>query len=438
MKLTLMTFGKCIKPAKFLDRKKILILGGAYLHNKVVEAAQNMGLYTIVIDNVPDSPAKKIADKSYDINVSDVDAIVEMGKREGIDAVISVCLDFCQIYYQRICDRLGLFCWSTKEQSSILTQKILFKQACTHNDIDTIQTYGESDIAEQKKIEYPLLVKPSQSRGSRGIAVCYNNQDVLKAIKTAKSMSNDGQAVIEKYMEGKPDFQVTYLVADGVPYVVRTADRYLGSKDCNMEHVAIALSSPSKYTDMYFANVHHKVEKLIRRLNIKNAPLFFQGFIDGDTIRFYDPGMRFPGGEYDRFFSEVTGIDLMRMLVSLAVYGNYGEDVRMLHDKIAYLGGKYIFTLHSVIREGKISEITPKEHLLSIDGVKRVSYRHQTGDVVKMTYDVNQRVAEINIVKENKEGLIQSINSVQKKIKVLDENGDNMIFSPFSPDNLEI
>lgn len=421
------------------QRKKILILGGAYLHNKVVEAAQNMGLYTIVTDNVPGSPAKKIADKSYDINVSDVDAIVEMGKREGIDAVISVCLDFCQIYYQRICDRLGLFCWSTKEQSSILTKKILFKQACTQNDIDTIQTYGESDIAVNKNvIEYPLLVKPSQSRGSRGIVVCYNNEEVLKAIKAAKSMSSDGQAVIEKYMEGKPDFQVTYLVVNGIPYVVRTADRYLGSKDCNMERVAIALCSPSKYTDMYFANVHRKVRKLVRYLNIKNAPLFFQGFIDGDTIRFYDPGMRFPGGEYDRFFSEVTGIDLMQMLVSLAVYGNYGEDFRTLYDKIAYLNGKHIFTLHSVIREGKISEITPKAHLLAIDGVKRVSYRYQIGDAVKMTYDVNQRVAEINIVKENKEGLVRSINSVQKKIKVLDENGDNMIFSPFDPNNLEI
>lgn len=136
-------------------------------------------------------------------------------------------------------------------------------------------------------------------------------------------------------------------------------------------------------------------------------------------------------------FSEVTGVDLMQMLVSLAVYGNYGKDSRLLYDKIAYLNGKHIFTLHSVIREGKISEITPKEHLLSIDGVKRVSYRYEVGDVVRMTYDVNQRVAEINIIKENKEGLIRSIMSVQKKIKVLDENGNNMIFSPFNTNYLE-
>ena len=77
--------------------KKLLILGGAYLHNKVVEAAHEMGIYTIVTDNVPNSPAKKIADKAYDINVSDVDGIVEMCRRENVDAVLTVMLDFCQI-----------------------------------------------------------------------------------------------------------------------------------------------------------------------------------------------------------------------------------------------------------------------------------------------------------------------------------------------------
>ncbi|MDE6435426.1 MAG: hypothetical protein K2L07_14495, partial [Lachnospiraceae bacterium] len=296
-------------------KKKILILGGAYLHNKVVEAARDMGLYTIVTDNVPDSPAKKIADKSYDIDVSNVDAVVEMSEREGVDAVISVCLDFCQTYYPEMCHRLGLFCWGTKEQTNILTQKTLFKEACVRGGIDIIQTYSEGDIvADRSTVAYPLLVKPSQSRGSRGSVVCYNRKDALKAIEAARNISSDGQAVIEKYMGGKPDFQVTYLVVDGHPYVVRTADRYLGPKDYNMERVAIALSSPSKYTDMYFANVHHKVKELVRYLNIKNGPLFFQGFIDGDTIRFYDPGMRFPGGEYDRYFSEVTGVDLMKML----------------------------------------------------------------------------------------------------------------------------
>lgn len=418
-------------------KKKILILGGAYLHKKVVEAARDMGLYTIVIDNVPDSPAKKIADKSYDINVSDVDAVVGMSRREGVDAVISVYLDFCQTYYQRICQRLGLLCWGTKEQADILSQKTLFKEACVQSGIDIIQTYRECDIAANSgAVAYPVLVKPSQSRGSRGAAVCYDSEDARKAIEAAKSISIDGRAVIEKYMGGKPDFQVTYLVVNGCPYVVRTADRYLGPKDCGMERVAIALLSPSKYTDMYFSNVHHKVKELVRRLNIKNAPLFFQGFIDGDTIRFYDPGLRFPGGEYDRYFSEVTGVDLVKMLVSLAVHGDYGEYSGLLHDKIACLNGKYIFTLHSVIREGKIREITPEEQLLAIDGVRRVSFRHKTGDTIKMTCDVNQRIAEINIVKEKREELVKSIVSVQQKLMVLDENGDNMIFCPFDPNRL--
>lgn len=76
-------------------KKVLLILGGAYLHNKVVEAAREMGIYTIVADNVPDAPAKKLADKAYDINVSDVDKMVDMCRKERVDAVLTVMLDFC-------------------------------------------------------------------------------------------------------------------------------------------------------------------------------------------------------------------------------------------------------------------------------------------------------------------------------------------------------
>jgi len=63
-----------------MDKKKLLILGGASVHVKVVEAAKKLGLYTIVTDYLENSPAKQIADKSYMFNIYDVDEIVQMCK----------------------------------------------------------------------------------------------------------------------------------------------------------------------------------------------------------------------------------------------------------------------------------------------------------------------------------------------------------------------
>lgn len=412
--------------------KKLLILGGAYLHNKVVEAAKEMGIYTIVTDNLPDAPAKKIADKSYDINVSDVDEIVTMCQAEGVDAVITVCLDFCQIYYQQICEKLSLPCYGSKEQFQIFTNKELFKKICLVYGVDIIPTYEEVELANTDI--YPILVKPAHSRGARGQSICFTKEEALTAINKAKEMSDNGHAIIEKYMGNKADFQVTYLVIDGKAYVVRTADRYLGAKEEKMDRVAIALSSPSSNTDLYMNNVHNKVEKMFSAIGIKYAPVFMQGFVDGDTIRFYDPGLRFPGGDYERIFSEIMGINLMKLLIEL-VFNGCIQNREGLKENALYLNGHTIFTLHSTIRPGRIKSITDKDKLLKIRGIRFVSFRHKVGEKIEFTGTVNQRIAEFNILGSNPSEIRQTVKDIKEQFNVLNEDDENMIFCEFDEES---
>lgn len=415
--------------------KKLLILGGVYLHKKVVEAANEMGIYTIVTDNIPDSPAKKIASKSYDINISDVDGIVDMCRTEKVDAVLSVCIDFCQVYYQEICEKLGLLCYGTYEQFQIFTNKELFKKVCMENGVDIIPTYSEEDILNKDNNDiYPVLVKPAHNRGSRGQSVCNSREETAEAINLAKSLSDDGHAIIEKYMGGKEDFQVTYLVVDGKPVVVRTADRYLGPAEEKMDRVAIALSSPSSNTNLYMEKVHKNVCSMLDAVGIKNAPVFMQGFVDGDTIRFYDPGLRFPGGDYDRVFSDVMGINLMKLLVELAFSGKIENTAELLDDETVLLKNHTIFTLHSTIRAGEIARITPVEELLAIKGVSYVSFRHEVGETIAFTGDVNQRIAEFNICGETPQDIRNTLNDVKNSFVVLDQDGKDMVFCKFDTD----
>lgn len=408
--------------------KKLLVLGGAYLHNKVVEAANQMGVYTIVTDNVPDSPAKKIASKSYDLNVSDVDGIVEMCKREGVEGVITVCLEFCQQYYLQICKKLGLPCFGTQQQLELFSNKEAFKELCKKNGVDIIPTYEADDLNDASI--YPVVIKPSQSNGSRGQSICYSVEDAQKALSVASEYSKDGKAIIEKYMGSKDDFQVTYLVIDGEVFVVRTADRYLGSKEEGMDRVAIALSSPSKNTDLYFKNVHPKMIRLLKDAGITNSPVFIQGFVDGDTIRFYDPGLRFPGGDYDRVFASVVDADLMKLFVQFAFEGKFLKPDKLTQDAL-YLNDNTIFTLHSLVRDGIIKSATPHEELCKIKGVQHVSLRHQAGDKIEMTGTVNQRIAEFNILGATPEDVRQTVEEIERKLVVLDENNKDMCFCKF-------
>jgi len=422
---------------KHLKGKKLLILGGASLHKKFVETAHELGIITIVTDNIEDSPAKQISDISYDINVTEIDKLVEMCKKEKVDAVISGYLDFCQRYYQILCEKLNLPCYGTFEQFQTLTNKEIFKRKCIECGVDIIPSYTEEMVLrnQNNNIEFPVYVKPSYSRGSRGQKICYTIEETKQAILEAKKISEDNTAIIEKYMGDKDIIQVSYMVVNEKPYLIRTTDQYNGMIEDKMDHICIAASSPSVYTDSYIEKVNPKVEKLLKSLHIKNAPFFMQGFVDGDKVRFFDPGLRFPGTEFSRLLKEITSIDTPKALIEFAFTGKMDSILENLTDKSVYMNNNIIVNLFPSIKSGKIKQITSAEEILRIEGVKYITYRRKVGDVMIFTGDVNQRIGEVNLTANSALKIKNIINEVNDKLQITDEENNNMIFSKFNIKN---
>ncbi len=411
--------------------KKILILGGANLHCKLVKAANEMGLYTIVTDYLSDSPAKKMADEAWMIDVMDVDSIVERCRIEKVDAVISTHLDPCQRPYQMICERLGLPCYiDNYEQVFALTDKDAFKAACLKNGVDIIPTYEKDillDATKAAEIEFPIIVKPVHSRGSRGQTICYSLDHLPEALNLAEKESGNGRAIIEKYMGNKNDFTMTYIFVDGVPYMTKTSDRYLGPIELGLEKVGIGTISPSCYTNMYIEKVQDRLLAMLKDLKIQNGPIFMQGFVDGDTVRFYDPGYRFPGSEYDTMFQSIWNIDLLKMMVEFALTGKMRKTYGTLNHDLYKLNGQAVITLFPTIRAGKISEIKGLEQIANMPEIVCYTLRHQKGEDVPYSKDVNQRFGEFDIIAKDMADLKRVINVVLDKLQVLDENGENML-----------
>lgn len=404
--------------------RKILILGGANVHCKLVRAAKEMGLYTIVTDYLKNSAAKLIADKSYMFDVNDVDNIVQMCRDEGVDAVISTHLDPCQRPYQEICSRLNLPCFGSSEQYFKLTDKHAFKQMCKECGVDVIQEYTQEDI-QNDTVQYPVFVKPVDSRGSRGQSVCYNKEQLLQAVAFAKSESSNGEILIEKYMKNADEVQITYFMIDGKAYLVRTVDSHRGSEEYGLEKVVICSVSPSKYTDEYLASANDKVVEMIKHLGIKNGPVFMQGFYDEGKFRFFDPGLRFPGVDYEEIYRKVYDIDLVKLAISFALNGKIEEFV--LPEDGAKIKGKYAGILFPTISPGTITDVNGVEELCKDEQVVSYLQRHTVGARISWTCDVNQRIAEVDVLCDDLPALKQMIGKVWSTLSVLDENGKEMM-----------
>ncbi len=420
-----------------LKGKKLLIIGGAFQHCKLVEAAKQLGVITYVTDYLPleNAPAKQIADKAYYYNITEYDEIVKLCKEEKIDGVISTSLDACQKPYQKICELLNLPCFGTKEQFDILTDKNLFKQYCRKNGVDVIPEYFESDFENEeicnKNVQFPILIKPGESRGSRGQTICNNYSEAVNGINFAKKESSNGKVVIEKYMGQANDFSMTILMLHGKAYPIRTVDRILGKYEDGLDKLAVGSASPSIFTKLYMENVHKRVEKLYQDIGLVNAPVFMQGFVDGDTVRFYDPGLRLPGGEYERMFTIATGKNPLFPLIEFALTGNVSKETMVFTENDIYVDNKVVGQVLPTLKQGKISKIEGLEEIRKRKEVVALFERFNVGDEIKLTHNVNQRFCEIDLVCRSGKEMKEVSDYIYKTLKVYDENGEDMLISKF-------
>lgn len=406
--------------------KRLLILGGANQHVKLVKAAKSLGIYTIVADYLNNSPAKLICDEPWLIDIFDTEKLVERCRKEPIDGVIAGFLDPCQIPYFKLCQRLDLPCYGSERQFHNFTNKKAFKAMCQENNVGFIHDYGVQDVISSN-LEYPVYVKPVDSRGSRGQSICWSKEQISKAIEEAKKNSSDSDYIIEQYMDDCDEFQVTYFVIDGKPFLERTVDSYKGSEKYGLNKVVNCSISPSRLTESYIKSAHPYVMRMIENMGIKNGPVFMQGFHRKGEFYFFDPGLRFPGVEYELIVKGITGVDFMSLLVRFALTGDFGiQDFN--EGDVLRLNGKYGAILFPVLRDGRISAINGVEQFLLNPKVVSYNTRYSIGDVVDWTADVNQRFAEIDIVGDSFNDITNCITTFNKIVNVLDEKGNNMLF----------
>lgn len=418
-----------------LARKRLLILGGNSVDQKLVNTAKRLGVITYITDVVPieKSPAKIIADHKYEYNSADIDAIINLCRREKIDGVLSLYHDFSQTPCRIICEKLGLPHFGNSSQYEILTNKILFKQFCETSGLGTIPYYSEKDFsAENSSVKYPVIVKPCDGRGSKGQTICNSRDEVLKAIEFAKSFSHLNDVVIEKYLGNKNDLELAYIVIDGEPVLLKIGDRFLGDKSNGMNTTCIASFYPSRYEKFYRENINPKVVEGLRKLNLTNAPIFVQGFFCENTVKFYDPGIRLPGDDFDEGYKIITGIDVPEIFIRFALTGKFplqtAEKIKTLTiDKF----NKCMAMILPAVRAGKIHSIRGIEEIEQNSNIVSSSTFYREGDTVGVFNDSRQRFAEFIIVGDSMQKLKEIIAWLFDTLKVFDANGNDMLKAKF-------
>ena len=282
---------------KNLTDQKLLILGGVRLSFEIVKQAKQLGVYTIVTDYYEHSPAKRIADKSFMVSTTDVDEVVALIERENIDGVLTGFIDSMLPYYQEICKKSGLPCYGTKEQFQITTNKELFKHLCREYDVPVVDEFSisypfkNSDI---NKLTYPVLVKPVDYSGSRGVFICKNQNDLINYYEKSLTFSRSGKVLIERLMNAN-EAAIFYLIQDGEIFLSAMADRHMKCQKSGILLLPVAYVFPSKHLERYQKYLNVQVIEMFKSIGVRNGMIFIQTFVEKGNCIFYEMGYRLTG-----------------------------------------------------------------------------------------------------------------------------------------------
>lgn len=410
--------------------KTLLVMDRTALAACAVKRAKELGVKTIVANFYPTeaSPSKQIADEAIDIDISKIDDMVELIKEKSVDGIFVGWTDSHLPFYVEICEKAGLPCCGTGEQFEILSNdKRLFKKKCVEYGVPTIPEFNldiELKREDLDKITYPVLVKPADESGSRGICRCDNEEELVSYYQKLYESSRSKKILVEKYIDSPKEIYLHYLVQDGHPSLSAAFMKHKAMTDNGIAASAILHVFPSSCIDLFRRTTESACVNMIKQLGIQNGPVMFQGFIDNDQFYFYESGLRMGGEQYYLFTKPLNGISSLDMMIEFSLTGKMTcGDVKTQDNPIfAKPGVNFYITLKS----GTITSISGIEEVEAMPQVLQVATFHKIGDEISNTNSLDRVIYRLHVMDDTPEMLAQTLNRIAMTLDIRSETGEEM------------
>lgn len=190
-----------------MAQKKLMLLGGIRYLLPAIEAAHKHGIYVITVDYLPNNIAHKYSDEYHNVSIleRDKEKVLALAKELKIDGILSYAVDPGVVTAAYVAEQMGLPFTCSYEAASILQDKSRFRQFLTDNGFNAPHAKGyvssEDAIKDVGYFNWPVIVKPVDSAGSKGVSRVDDPKDLPKAITHALDESHNGHFIVEDFLE---------------------------------------------------------------------------------------------------------------------------------------------------------------------------------------------------------------------------------------------
>lgn len=390
--------------------KKILFLGGAAQQITAIKYAKKQGYYTILCDYLEENPGQFYSDEFHCISTTDKKAVLEVAIQANIDGIIAFASEPAAATAAYVGNKLKLPS-NPYESVVLLSNKNLFREFLMENGFNcpkckSFELRGDAQKS-LSEFQFPLMVKPVDSSGSRGVSRIDSINEFDNAFDYALSESKKKMVIIEEYIEMAHECMIggDLIIINGEIKFFGLLNGYRDTE--NNSFVPFGNSYPVFLEEEKLLIVRKKLQKLISLLEIEMGVLNIEVMFDEKEKPYIiEIGPRNGGNMISELLETATGVDLVKFTVELALDNQ--------HIDIAYIPTEVYYSTYYVhsFKKGRFEKLILKKNIKE-NIIKKVIYK-KYGEEIEM-FDGLNKVIGIIFLKYN------SFEELKYKMKNMDE-----------------
>ena len=390
-----------------MKQKKLMLLGGLRYLLPVIESAHKLGYYVITCDYLPDNIAHKYSDEYHNVSIIDKEAVLALAKELQIDGIMSFAVDPGVVTAAYVQEQMGLPAFGPYESVCILQNKDRFRNFLTQHGFNVPKAKGfasiEEAMAEKYWYPWPVIVKPTDSAGSKGVTRVDRLEDLRPALEVAFTHSLSKRVIVEEFIEkaGCSSDTDSFSVDGELKFVSFSAHRF--DEHAPNPYTPSAYSCPSTMTAEQEAELTSEIQRLLKLLGMRTSIYNIETRVGTNGKPYImEVSPRGGGNRLAEMLRFATGVDLITNAVRAAV----GDEVVAVEQK-PYNGHWAEVILHAD-KDGHFFSLD-MDSVFKEKHVKQIDLWVKKGDKVSAFRGANDAIGTLVLQFDTEEELVLAL-----------------------------
>ena len=393
----------------YQGKKAVLIFGVGPLQESIIGRAKKMGLYTVGIDPCADATCKDCVDAFEVVPGQDYEGHCAVVEKYGIDAIVTAATDKPLVMMARIAEKYG-FPFYSIDTAMWSTDKFQMKQRFVEGGVPCAKGRLAKSVSEVEDYEYPVIIKPRDNSGSRGVKLCRSKAELEASMSEAFEVSKLDTVLVEEFIEG-PEYSIESLhyTANGqqpTAKVIQFTEKKTTKFPYNVE---LGHIQPANISDENKQKIREIVAKIGSALHFENCPSHTELKINERGIFVIETSPRL-GGDYitSTLTPLSTGVNLEDELLKISL----GKEINPAPKAVQYSGVRFF-----AFQEGSVIKHVPDEEFVKAwPHVVDFCFTLKEGDKVNRITSSLNRYGQLILQASNRDAIEEAFEKYEKVI----------------------